>query len=390
MKTGKEADPMTKRIFTWFLTLCLLLTACLTAQAQSVAVVEIQKYGNLVLSISGTEFLESGIAYGDIVTVSIGDTSYDMPVCTNYSDVDEGSAVCRVLVDEASRTDAVVLAVNMGELASQAGIAVKTHLAEEPGYRWDYSVASPVEVQIFLKEPAGYLDQYMLRQLSRTNERADYAHLTDAQFANFRAVNTTGMETGVLYRSSSPIDPELGRSAYADAAMREAGVSTVLNLADSLEGMETHPGWMDSYYAGCEIIALNLGVDVTTDDFQHGLAEGLRFLMTHEGPYLVHCTEGKDRAGFVNALLECLMGADAAEVTADYMTTYANYYGVQPDSEQYQLIAQSNIQKLLKSAFGVDDLASAQLGVEAAEYMRLELDLSEEEIDQLKQKLAGN
>jgi hypothetical protein len=41
------------------------------------------------------------------------------------------------------------------------------------------------------------------------------------------------------------------------------------------------------------------------------LASGMEFLASHEGPYLIHCTEGKDRAGFVSALLECLIGAGA-------------------------------------------------------------------------------
>ena len=34
-------------------------------------------------------------------------------------------------------------------------------------------------------------------------------------------------------------------------------------------------------------------------------------MASHEGPYLIHCTEGKDRTGFVSALLECLIGAGA-------------------------------------------------------------------------------
>ena len=57
--------------------------------------------------------------------------------------------------------------------------------------------------------------------------------------------------------------------------------------------------------------------DFTAADFKTGLATGLRYFTTHEGPYLVHCTEGKDRAGFVSALLECYMGAAYDEVVAD-------------------------------------------------------------------------
>jgi len=52
-----------------------------------------------------------------------------------------------------------------------------------------------------------------------------------------------------------------------------------------------------------------------------------RFIIANDGPYLIHCTEGKDRAGFVSAVLEALMGADLQEIVADYMKSYENYYG---------------------------------------------------------------
>ena len=44
------------------------------------------------------------------------------------------------------------------------------------------------------------------------NNREDYPELTDEQFANFRNIATTGMGAGILYRSSSPINPELGET----------------------------------------------------------------------------------------------------------------------------------------------------------------------------------
>lgn len=77
----------------------------------------------------------------------------------------------------------------------------------------------------------------------------------------------------------------------------------------------------------------------------------------------MHCTEGKDRAGFVSALLECYMGAAYDEVVADYMVTYYNYYGVTKEAEpaKYDAILRSNIVKTLQTAFGVEDLKTADL-----------------------------
>jgi hypothetical protein len=235
-------------------------------------------------------------------------------------------------------------------------------------------------------EQGGYLAEYVLRDLTRTNAREDYAGLTDEQFANFRVVSTTGMGENTLYRSSSPINPEIGRNSYSDAAIEAAGVKTIVNLADNKEDAAGYEGFADTYYSAQTVIYLSLGVDFSAAEFQAGLAEGLRFMAANEGPYLVHCTEGKDRAGFVNALLECLMGATYEEVVTDYMVTYYNYYGVEPGTDKYTAIANSNIIKSLQTAFGVTDLATADLDAEAAEYL-IAIGLTEAEIAALTANL---
>lgn len=376
-----------KKIMACLLVLLLLMGS---AAAEDITILEIAKYGNLVLSISGTELLHQGYDYGDVVTVQIGQSSYDMPIGSNYSDVDNGSMVCRVNIDGDTGEDTVTLAICMGDLATTAGIAVKAAVEEEPGYRWDYVSGMP-EISFSMKEQGGYAAEYQLRQLTRTNAREDYAHLSDMDFANFRMIATTGMGEGVLYRSSSPVNPELGRNIYADAALQAAGVRAVVNLADSPAEMMAYPGYDQSAYAKCSSIALCLSVDVLAEDFQAGLAKGLRHIIAHEGPYLVHCTEGKDRAGFVSALLECLMGASAQEVCGDYMTTYVNYYGVVSGTEQYAKIEESNIRKLLAEAFGVMDImdASVDLSSEAEAYLLEQVGLEAGEIARLKQKLAS-
>ena len=365
-------------------------------QAQPVndiVVTSIEKYGNLVLEITGTELFEKGYTYGDMITANIWGTELDMPIGANYSDVDEGSAVCRVVIAPEEGKDAVVLAINMGNLATATNVAIKTKIEEDPGYRWDYikRIALPVRVSISMKEKGGYYDEYMIRQLKRTNDRADYPLLNDFEFANFRPVMAGNMEEGILFRSSSPINDEIGRNTYADAGVGVAGIKTVVNLADTHTVMESYAGWKGSKYAACNIIPLNLGVDFSAPEFKAGLAEGLRFLAKEDGPYLVHCTEGKDRAGFVSALLECLAGASAEEVVADYMVTYYNYYGVMPGSAQYEKIGESNIKKTLETAFAIEDIDAKDLDLckEAVEYMMTDLGMSEGEVAVLWDKLTA-
>ena len=382
---------MFRKILPLLLT-ALMLFSLLPAVAEEVPgletdVAEIQKYGNLVLDIKGSTLLEQGYEYGDMASIEILGESYAVPVGSNYSDVDTGSMILRV-VDNAEG-DAVIWAINMGDLATTLGLASKETIEEDPGFKWTYAegLEQPVAVTIQLLEKGGYADEYMIHQLTRSIERADYPDLTDEQYANFRNIATTGMGAGALYRSSSPVNPELNRNKEADEALNNAGVATIMNLADSLETMEAYEDYPYTHYSTRAVIALNLGVDFAADDFRTGLAEGLRFFAENEGPYLVHCTEGKDRAGFVSALLECLMGASCDEVIGDYMITYYNYYGVEEGTEQYEAIVRSNIKKSLGAAFQVEDIAEADLAACAERYL-LDCGLGKDELNALKENLA--
>lgn len=379
-----------KKLLSLVLVLMLALSAVsVFAEETEADVTEIQKYGNLVLSLKGSELLGAGYAYGDIATVTINGTGYDMPVGSNYSDVDQGSMICRVVIKPDTNEDMIILAINMGDLATTSGIATKEKTEADPGYIWHLNegVAEPVRVSIAMKEQGGYYDQYIIHQLVRSENREDYPDLSDEEFANFRAVTTTGVGAGKLYRASSPVNPEISRNLIADQAAAAAGVKTFINLADNEEVMRGYEGFDASYYSTQAVIPLNLGVDFMAEEFRAGLAEGLRFIAAKEAPYLVHCNEGKDRAGFVSAVLECLMGASADEVIADYMVTFYNYYGVQPGTEQYDIIAGSNICKSLAAAFDIADIREADLQAEAEAYL-LEIGLSADEIAQIRTNLG--
>ena len=342
---------------------------------------EIAKHGNLVLYMYGSDLYDKGFAHGDIVEITIGEKKWDAPLCTSYSDVDNGEAVLRAT----GATDGVVLAINMGDFATTAGIAEKTVIDEDPGYRWDYLTESTVEITITMKEEDGYREEWLIRQLVRTDERADYSHLSDEAFANFRVIEATGMGKDVLYRSSSPINPGLGRNTYADKAAENAKIMTVVNLADP---SDTYEGTEDTYYNTCKVIYVNLGTDFLSEATLNGLAAGMRFIILNDGPYLIHCNEGKDRAGFVSALLECLMGATLDEVIDDYMVTYYNYYGVEEGTEKYAAIVKNNLIKVLNTTFKVDDVYKADLAAEAAAFLLEDVGLTADEVAALKGRLT--
>jgi hypothetical protein len=114
----------------------------------------------------------------------------------------------------------------------------------------------------------------------------------------------------------------------------------------------------------------------------------MRFIINNNGPYLIHCNEGKDRAGFVSALLECLMGATLDEVIDDYMVTYYNYYGVEEGSEKYNAVLKNNLIKALNATFKVDDIYKADLAAEAEAFLMEDAGLTADEVSALKGKLT--
>lgn len=387
-----------KRAASLLLALVLALSLALPAYAAETeyasfegSVTEIQKYGNLVLDIDPADLQEAGYAYGDVVSLAIGEDAYQMPLCTNYSDVDTGSLVLR------DSEGVLIAAINMGDFATTYGVAEKV-TAEDGSYTWQFPEGTSLEdvkVTISMHEKEGYRDQYLIHQLTRTDVREDYS--SDAVFANFRNIAAGDLGENALFRSSSPVNNELGRASYADALAEENGIQTVMNLADSdelIQGYFAAEDFASPYYQSLfdahKVKALNLGVDFTAADFKSGLAEGLRFFAANEGPYLVHCTEGKDRAGFVSALLACFMGASYDQVVEDYMTTYVNYYHLEKDSEQYQAVQESNIVSILKAITGVTDsakLADTDLAAAAADYLA-DIGLTQEEADALKANLS--
>ena len=359
-------------------------------KALNSAVKDIQKYGNLVLSITKSDMDSINAEYGDVFTISFNDQALQAPYCTSYSDVDLGNLVLR------NDGDVMILAINMGDFASTYGIATKVTNPDKT-YEWVFEEGKKLEdvtLSLVLSGKGEYRDQYLIHQLSRTNDRNDYS--SDAVFANFREIKGGNLGSGALYRSSSPVNNEIGRAMYADKLAEENKINTVMNLADSsdaVEGYFKEEGFASPYYKSLyergQVIALNMGVSFKTREFQLALVEGLTFLSLNEGPYLVHCNEGKDRAGFTSALLSALIGLSYEEIAADYMTSYENYYHVEKGTEQYEAVKRSNIDSMLSFIAGVeaDNLSSVDLSAKAEEFL-LAIGMEKANIDTLKSKLS--
>ena len=348
--------------------LLTVMTASGIAEATAIdaTVVRINEYGHARLDITEADFSKAGFDLGDIVTVTCGSYVGDMPVFNGYY-VDRGNCMLRVDPNEGD----INLCVNYGDFSETAGVGAGD------------------AVTITMKEKGGALSTQEINNLVYSDDRADYA--SDVIFANFRPV-----AEGKLYRSASPIDNKASRAHYADRLIQEAGVQTVMNMANTPETIAAlitaedfdSPYYRDLFEAG-KVFASQMEIDFTSEDFAAGIVKGFSFLAEGNTPYLVHCLEGKDRTGFAIMVLEALMGWNEAQIVADYMQTYTNYYGIEPGTEKFDMIAEKNIREMLCIMAGVENgtpLEDVDLKTAAENYL-IRYGMEEEILKMLEGKL---
>ena len=352
--------------------LALVLTASAEGPTVTGTVTEVEKYGHALLDITIEDFEKAGFTLGDIVTVQAGTYTGDIPYLNGYY-VDRGEYMVRAYPGHTC----IAVCINYGRFAETAGIGVGD------------------QVTLTLKEKGGALTLQQINNLVYGDDRADYA--SDEVFANFREVTVGNIAAGRLYRSATPVNNSRGRAPYANALAEAAGIRSVMNLANTVEeltGYFAEEGFTSDFYKGLyeagHVIPLGMGIDFTTETYAQTLASGITFLAKEEPPFLIHCTEGKDRAGFASMILEALMGATEEEIVADYMRSYTNYYGSEPGSEQYELIAEKNIREMLRAVAGLEkgaSLAGVDLAAAAESYL-LKAGVSAEDLAALKTKLG--
>lgn len=205
---------------------------------------------------------------------------------------------------------------------------------------------------------------------------------------------------GILYRSSSPIDPKQGdRRIVADKLLKEAGIVTVVNASDCRFRYSGFDGYGDTNYAALDsedsakkgIVALNMGHDYPSDAFLEDMYNGLEFLTERPGPYLIHGTEGVERTGYVCMVLEALLGASKEEILADYLRSYEEYYRQEPHSASWTAARAQAVSNLLTFTGAKDEAAldALDLSQAARTYLLEQVKLSEAQIDLLISHLSN-
>ena len=269
------------------------------------------EFGAAMLSFTETDMTNAGFTLGDVISITIDDKKeIVMPYYDGFY-TRNGEFLC---VAYPTYPSICFTANNIGLPKELTGLEGHS-------------------VIVRMKEKGGCLDVQTALSMKYSNERIEYPDLADAEFANARTVKAGNIPNGILYRSSSPFSNDIKRDFYVSDYLQQEKIRTVLNLADNEEKMLSYkdiPPFSLSLWKEGNVILCPLKADPTADDYNNRLIEALKKLPSHPAPYLVHCMEGKDRTGYVCALLEGLCGATYEEIVADYLVTYDNYYYINP------------------------------------------------------------
>ena len=348
------------------------------------------EYGGVYIKIAIDDFNALGFSFGDSIDLTFdnGRKLEDIPYYNGYY-VDAGEP----LLIGYPGYEYIKATINYGQdLWDEFSLKVPANVEG----LWKKAVLEEHNTAtITLHEKGKYLPIQEASDIHYFDERERYD--SDAMFANFRSMNLGKLKRDILYRSASPCDNQHKRAPYVDALIKEAGVKTILDLADNEVKIEKYIARDDfaspyflSLFENDQVIPIALNMNYLSDDFGMKIVQGFNLMAEKEGPYLIHCTEGKDRTGFVAMLIEALAKASYEEIEADYMKTYANYYRIDKsnDKEKYQIILERNLDGMI--AFMVNDAGidfkNCDLSIYAENYLQ-RCGMSEEQIQAFKERL---
>lgn len=262
---------------------------------------------------------------------------------------------------------------------------------------WEESGLSEGDsVTIVFRESGEYRTVQETFDMHYSDNQKDYP--SEVAFANFRAAKAGNIAVGRLYRGASPFDKAHNRPEVVNQLIQEAGIRFILDLADSEEEIvadTSEKGNRFEYSAALledgRYAALDMSSDYNSSAFKKALIKGLELMIQFDGPYYVHCQEGKDRTGFVMTLLEALMGASYDEMETDYMITYDNYFQISKKNnpEKYEAVVNLRFKDFIRclvNSSAEKDLHQEDYSDFAAEYLKSG-GMAADEIETLKKKL---
>ena len=341
-------------------------------------VIKDDEFGDIYVVISKDDFFDLGFELGDSVDVEIsnGVTLKDLP----FYDGHYGYRGDELVISYKSYPYIKINSNSIGNTFNK--------------YNLDENKDT---IKITLKQRGKYLKGQESFSISYSNDRNEYD--SDVAFANYREMVGGNLKEKTFYRSASPCNDINSRAKYVDSLMSKDNIEYIIDLADNenkissyLEQNVDNPYWKQ-LYANNKVYLAGMNADYGGEDFINKAANVIRAILQNDGPFLIHCTEGKDRTGYICALIEILADASLDELINDYMITYDNYYNINKDTDidKYDRFIKIQLFGFLNYLCGQDcgeEVKENELKHYAEEYLK-KGGLTQEEIGALKEKLKN-
>lgn len=304
------------RIFKLFFVISLLLTGCSKQVKITGTVSENTKFHSAIVDISIEDFEKEGFTLGDSCNIkfSNGYKIDDVPFYNGYYVKNEYPVIVAYPGDE-----------NIAITYNNAGIWDKAKLKEND------------KVTISLNKKAKYIDTQEALGQMYSFDRNEYT--SDEEFSNFRALSGGNLKDNLLYRGASPVDNSRKRASITSSLLEANNINYVIDLADDESDMNNYFASADfnstyakTLYDNNKVTLLDMGSAYQSLEYATKVANGFTDMLENDGPYYIHCMEGKDRTGFVCMLIEALAEASYEEMLNDYMTTYYNYFKISKEN----------------------------------------------------------
>lgn len=184
--------------------------------------------------------------------------------------------------------------------------------------------------------------------LKEYEEKSNYLKLkynSINELANFRMINSGKLSSNVLYRSYHPFATtckpnhprEKDRQSAVQKLIKKNKIKNIINLADTgIYDLYNYNSQVPTIYSNLiskdAVLFTSLSYnDVyyrsSSEKFSEELKKILRFMLSTQPPFLVHCHIGTDRTGVVSAVIQGIMGATWEEIARDYQKS--NLLGVE-------------------------------------------------------------
>ena len=285
-------------------------------------------FGSLALDIKMDDLRSIGADYGYDLNLTYKGIHKTCFVAKDW----DGIPACTIFINHTTPTGTVVISLYNGNITKELGLDV--------GESFTLSVKG-------INKYYPLIPKYLT---GGWPNREDYS--TDAQYGNYRALTGGGLDSDLLFRSSSPFSDDDDRYKYVDQYYSDNNIQYIIALDQSEESIakfvERHPDtYSSSLFNSGKVHAFEASPAVTSHPEEIRKVLDLIMSAPAGDSIGIFCECGKDRTGLYAAIIQALAGTSYEEIRADFLLSLCNYYLIEKGSQEYEAIGEMYFDRVM-------------------------------------------